>query len=51
MSGAVDWGYALTVAGVGFGVVFLVLSVVAAALWAVGLVTRKLARQEDQKKD
>jgi Na+-transporting methylmalonyl-CoA/oxaloacetate decarboxylase gamma subunit len=49
MSSTVDWGYALTIAGTGFGVVFLVLSTVAAALWAIGLVVRRVASQGEKK--
>ncbi len=36
-----DWGLALQIGGIGFGVVFLVLCVLATALWLTGVVTSK----------
>ncbi len=39
---AVDWGFAGQVGGVGFGLVFAVLIILAIAVWLVGLVLRKI---------
>ncbi len=36
-----DWVVALQIAGIGFAVVFLVLCLLATALWLVGVVTHK----------
>ena len=44
---AIDWGFAGQIGGVGFGTVFIVLLLLAAAVWIVGLVTRKMASPED----
>ena len=37
----VDWGLAGQIGGIGFGLVFVVLSVLALAIWLMGLVLRK----------
>ena len=39
----VDWGFAGQVGGVGFGLVFAVLVVLALAVWLTGLVLDKLS--------
>jgi hypothetical protein len=49
------WGDAWRVAGVGFGVVFLVLIILAVAIWITGIVVTKLedrnkAKQAEEKK-
>ena len=37
----VDWGLAGQIGGIGFGLVFVVLTVLALAIWLVGLVLSK----------
>jgi Na+-transporting methylmalonyl-CoA/oxaloacetate decarboxylase gamma subunit len=39
----VDWGFAGQVGGVGFSLVFVVLIILAIAMWLVGLVLRKIS--------
>jgi Na+-transporting methylmalonyl-CoA/oxaloacetate decarboxylase gamma subunit len=39
---SVDWGQAAQIGGVGFGLVFLVLIVLALALWLTGFIFRKI---------
>jgi len=39
---AVDWGFAGQVGGIGFGVVFVVLIILALAIWLTGLVLSKI---------
>jgi Na+-transporting methylmalonyl-CoA/oxaloacetate decarboxylase gamma subunit len=38
----VDWGLAGQIAGIGFGLVFVVLTVLALAIWLVGSVLSKI---------
>ncbi len=45
---AVDWGFAGQVGGVGFGLVFAVLIILAIAVWLVGLVLRKIGGDEGE---
>ena len=40
---AIDWGLAGQIGGVGFGLVFLVLVILASAIWLVGLVLGKIS--------
>ena len=51
---AVDWGFAGQVGGFGFGLVFLVLIILAVVIWVVGLILGKIdagkAEAEDKKK-
>ena len=53
---AVDWGFAGQVGGVGFGLVFAVLIILAVVIWLVGLVLSKIgagkgeAEAEEKKK-
>ena len=51
---AVDWGFAGQVGGFGFGLVFLVLIILAVAIWLVGLILGKIGagkgEAEDKKK-
>ena len=51
---AVDWGTAGQIGGVGFGLVFAVLIVLALAIWLTGLVLNKIgagkAEASDKKK-
>jgi len=37
-----DWGDAWQVAGIGFGVVFLVLIILAVAIWVTGIIVKKM---------
>ena len=37
----VDWGFAGQIGGFGFGLVFVVLLILAAAIWVVGFVVHK----------
>jgi Na+-transporting methylmalonyl-CoA/oxaloacetate decarboxylase gamma subunit len=50
----VDWGFAGQIGGLGFGLVFVVLAILAVAIWLVGLVLRKIGADKgsasDQKK-
>ena len=39
---AVDWGFAGQIGGIGFGLVFVVLIILALAIWLVGLVLGKI---------
>ena len=39
---AVDWGFAGQIGGIGFGLVFVVLIILAVAIWLVGLVLRRI---------
>jgi Na+-transporting methylmalonyl-CoA/oxaloacetate decarboxylase gamma subunit len=38
----IDWGFAGQIGGIGFGMVFAVLLILAIILWLVGLVFRKI---------
>ena len=40
---AVDWGFAGQIGGVGFGLVFVVLIILAVAIWLVGLVLKRIS--------
>ena len=44
-----DWGDVWQVAGVGFGVVFLVLIILAVAIWVTGIVVKKMEIREKNK--
>jgi Na+-transporting methylmalonyl-CoA/oxaloacetate decarboxylase gamma subunit len=49
---AVNWGEALRVGGIGFGTVFLVLTILAVAVTIIGLAVKRLNRnQTDQKQE
>ena len=48
---AVDWGVAAQIGGVGFGIVFTVLVVLAAVMWLMGLVFSKIDISEDTPSD
>ena len=39
---AVDWGFAGQIGGVGFGLVFVVLIILAVVIWLVGLILSKI---------
>ncbi len=42
----VDWGEALRIGGTGFGLVFLVLVILAVAIALIGLVVKRASRDE-----
>jgi Na+-transporting methylmalonyl-CoA/oxaloacetate decarboxylase gamma subunit len=44
----VDWGQAFQIGGIGFGTVFLVLSILAGAVVLVGLGIRRISRGKDE---
>ncbi|MCK5431067.1 MAG: OadG family protein [Anaerolineales bacterium] len=48
-SDSTSWSDAWRVAGVGFGVVFLVLIILAVAIWVTGVVVKKLEIREKNK--
>jgi len=48
---AVDWGQAAQIGGVGFGTVFLVLVILALALWLTGLIFNKIGTGADEPTD
>jgi Na+-transporting methylmalonyl-CoA/oxaloacetate decarboxylase gamma subunit len=46
----IDWGFAVRVAGIGFGTVFLVLIILSAAVWGVmGKIVSRFERKEERK--
>jgi len=47
----VDWGFAGQIGGFGFSLVFLVLIILAVAIWLVGLVLRKIGTSEAETSD
>ena len=47
----VDWGLAGQIGGIGFGLVFVVLTVLALAIWLVGLVLSKIGSGEGETGD
>ena len=47
----VDWGLAGKIGGMGFGTVFVVLIILAVAIWLVGLVTTKIGTSKDKASD
>lgn len=46
---AIDWAFAGKVGGTGFGMVFVVLILLAVILWLVGLVFKKIEAGEKEK--
>ncbi len=48
VSMSVDWGEAILLAGKGFGVVFLVLVILAVVTWLVGLVFQRSKRGQEE---
>ena len=44
----VDWGLAGQIGGLGFGLVFIVLIVLAVAIWLVGMVLRKISTDKGE---
>jgi len=46
----IDWGLVAKVAGAGFGITILVLTLLAIVIWLVSLVTRESESQGEEKK-
>ena len=44
----VDWGFAGQIGGVGFGIVFAVLIILAVAIWLTGLVIRRISTDKEE---
>jgi Na+-transporting methylmalonyl-CoA/oxaloacetate decarboxylase gamma subunit len=42
----IDWGEAGQIAGIGFGMVVLILGILALVLWLVGIPLKKTAKEE-----
>jgi Na+-transporting methylmalonyl-CoA/oxaloacetate decarboxylase gamma subunit len=47
----IDWGFAGQIGGVGFGLVFVVLIILAIVVWLVGLALKKLSADKDKNKE
>jgi Na+-transporting methylmalonyl-CoA/oxaloacetate decarboxylase gamma subunit len=47
----VDWGFAGQIGGIGFGMVFAVLIILAVVIWLVGLLMRRIDSGEDKTGD
>ncbi|MFC1949917.1 OadG family protein [Chloroflexota bacterium] len=47
----VDWGLAGKIGGVGFGLIFAVLIILALAVWLTGLVLRRISTGKDEPGD
>ncbi len=49
----VDWGQAGQIGGVGFGLVFVILIILAVVIWLVGVVVARISPREikDKKKE
>ena len=45
------WGQAAEIGGIGFGLVFVVLIILAVAVWLIGLVIDKLTADKDKTGD
>ena len=48
---AVDWGFAGQIGGMGFGIVFAVLIILAVAIWLTGLVISKIGAGKEETSD
>ena len=48
---AVDWGFAGQIGGIGFGLVFAVLIILALAIWLVGLVLSRIGAGKTETDD
>ncbi len=47
----VDWGFAGQIGGLGFGLVFVVLIILAVAIWLTGIVLRKISTGKGEASD
>ena len=47
----VDWGFAGQVGGVGFGMVFVLLVILAVVIWITGLVVNKMSTDKNKTDD
>ena len=45
----IDWGEAMKIAGGGFGMVFLILVILAISIWIVGYIVQKRAAAKSEK--
>ncbi len=48
---AVDWGFTGQIGGFGFALVFVVLTILAVAIWVVGLVVKKTSTGKSEAED
>ena len=48
---AVDWGQALQIGGIGFGLVFVILIILALAVWLAGLMLGKIGTDKGEASD
>ena len=48
---AVDWGQALQIGGIGFGLVFVILIILALAVWLAGLRLGKIGTDKGEASD
>ena len=48
---AIDWGFAGQVGGVGFGMVFILLIILAIVIWLTGLAVSKSSFNKDKTED
>ncbi len=47
----IDWGLAGKIGGIGFGMVFVVLIILAVAIWLAGLVVSRISTSTDKTND
>lgn len=47
----IDWGFAGQIGGIGFGMVFAVLIILAVAIWLIGLVVSRISTGEGKADD
>ena len=48
---AVDWGFAGQIGGMGFGIVFAVLIILAVVIWLVGMVIKRIGAGKEETSD
>ncbi len=48
---AIDWGQALQIGGIGFGLVFVILIILALAVWLAGLMLGKIGTDKGEASD
>jgi Na+-transporting methylmalonyl-CoA/oxaloacetate decarboxylase gamma subunit len=48
---AIDWGFAGQVGGIGFGMVFALLIILAAVIWLTGRLANRPGKTDDKKDD
>ena len=47
----IDWAFAWKIGGIGFGMVFFVLIILAIILWLVGMIFKKMGTKEEKTGD